>query len=153
MNYITVLCPHSVESLTDTYYTDHHADCDICRADEQADVVQAENDTCAISLTAVVKTCCGHIFHEACLHVWLRSQFNAFTDGTCPKCRAVLIDVHSREPLVMLDRYAADVENEAAEIRAETLLLRQHNEQLLLQLQEVEEAMVRRLLQREAEGN
>lgn len=61
---ITSCFANDVEHLTDTYYTDHNDDCEVCKGDEQADAAESEVDTSAIPLTAIVKiTNCGHIFH------------------------------------------------------------------------------------------
>ncbi|KAF2845916.1 hypothetical protein T440DRAFT_482948 [Plenodomus tracheiphilus IPT5] len=89
---------NAVTNLPDDYYTKHHQNCDICREVGEADVADDSIDLNTIALTAVVKVNhCGHVFHKACLHLWLKSQrINGRTGGgekagSCPKCRGVLI--------------------------------------------------------------
>jgi hypothetical protein len=107
---LTEFFVNDVDRLPDTWYVDHNDECGICRVDKTADP-PVNNDT-NISMTAVVsiKTC-GHIFHEVCLHGWLRTpssqSFSTLTRGTCPMCRVILVTTTSEAPTFSQTEFAA----------------------------------------------
>jgi hypothetical protein len=89
-----------IEKLPDNYYTENQSVCDICKEDEAADApdLGSSSSETAISLTEVVKiSSCNHIFHAQCLQLWLSDLVQSGRDGTCPKCRRVLIQPHPTE--------------------------------------------------------
>ena len=83
---------NEVTRLSDDHYTANQDECDICRAAEVADPPDFNVDT-NTSRTAVIKiSSCNHIFHAVCLRGWLSTEIiSNDNDGTCPKCRVVLI--------------------------------------------------------------
>jgi hypothetical protein len=85
---------NGIEKLPDNYYTKNQSVCDICKEDAAADTPDLGSSTSdtAISSSKVVKiSSCNHIFHVQCLHMWLSDLVQSGRDGTCPKCRRVLI--------------------------------------------------------------
>jgi hypothetical protein len=68
-----------------TYYCDRLEVPAICPSSEDACPICLDAYT-PYTLPAVVKTCCQHIFHYACLHTWLSDR-----NPSCPMCREVLL--------------------------------------------------------------
>lgn len=88
---------NGVEYLSNDYYTANNERCDICMEAEQAsplDLATASARDVEASRAVIKTRACSHVFHKLCLQRWLSSQVRTGNDGSCPKCRHVLVEAH-----------------------------------------------------------
>lgn len=114
MDSIAAFFTEGIERLADTHYKDHNDTCGIYRSDEEAGVRQVEFISSSVIPTAVIKARCNHVFHEACLDMWLRSPFQV--NRTCTTCRGVLVP---SDPSEVPQTAQAYIERELQWIEAE----------------------------------
>ncbi|KAH9869964.1 hypothetical protein J1614_006885 [Plenodomus biglobosus] len=99
------LFKHAVPNLQKDHCVTHKLKCDFRQVAAEADAVESCYNQLNSFPTAVVKiNSCEHVFHKACLQIWLKSQRDSGPEcqaGSCLDCRRVLIADPQRIPTIM----------------------------------------------------
>ncbi|KAH7080994.1 hypothetical protein FB567DRAFT_606432 [Paraphoma chrysanthemicola] len=91
-----------IKVLPKDHYITAQSMCNICHDAHEADTVEPdetvflEGTDTKFSRSEVIETiACHHSFHSQCLHIWLQGLATDGREGTCPKCRHVLVRSHT----------------------------------------------------------
>ncbi|KAH7066737.1 hypothetical protein BKA63DRAFT_582979 [Paraphoma chrysanthemicola] len=92
----------SIKVLPEDHYSTTQSVCDIFYDADEANTVEPDeiifldSTDSEIPRSEVIETIdCHHSFHSQCLHVWLQCLATDGREGTCPKCRHVIVRSHA----------------------------------------------------------